>query len=201
MGPLLEFHPVFADRVNISIANVVDRGHIILRTWERGAGITQACGSAACAAAVCAVRKDLTDRKVTVTVPGGCLMDIEDETGDENLKVLTFGCRLNAYESEVMLRKAREAGLQELDGGSILVNTCAVTGTAVKSAQAAIRRARRENPDARIIVSGCAAQTEAQTFGDMGEVDLVIGNEEKLHAQSYRSLPDFGVNDTEKVAG
>ncbi len=73
MGPLLEFHPVFADRVNISIANVVDRGNIILRTWERGAGITQACGSAACAAAVCAVRKDLTDRKVTVTVPGGDL--------------------------------------------------------------------------------------------------------------------------------
>lgn len=126
-------------------------------------------------------------------------MDFEDETGDENLKVLTFGCRLNAYESEVMLRKAREAGLQELDGGSILINTCAVTGTAVKSAQAAIRRARRENPDARIIVSGCAAQTEAQTFGDMGEVDLVIGNEEKLHARSYRALPDFGVNDTEKV--
>ena len=126
-------------------------------------------------------------------------MDFEDETGDENLKVLTFGCRLNAYESEVMLRKAREAGLEELDGGSILVNTCAVTGTAIKSAQAAIRRARRENPDARIIVSGCAAQTEAETFGQMGEVDLVIGNEEKLHARSYRALPDFGVNDTEKV--
>jgi len=122
-------------------------------------------------------------------------MDFEDETGDENLKVLTFGCRLNAYESEVMLRKASEAGLQDLDGGSILINTCAVTGTAVKSAQAAIRRARRENPQARIIVSGCAAQTQAQTFGDMGEVDLVIGNEEKLHAQSYRALPDFGVNE------
>ena len=73
MGPLLEYHPVFADRVNISIANVIDRGHIILRTWERGAGITQACGSGACAAAVCAARKDLTDRKVTVTVPGGDL--------------------------------------------------------------------------------------------------------------------------------
>jgi len=126
-------------------------------------------------------------------------MDLEEETGDDRLKVLTFGCRLNAYESEVMLRKAREAGLGELDGGSILVNTCAVTGTAVKTAQAAIRRARRENPDARIIVSGCAAQTQAQTFGAMGEVDLVIGNEEKLHAQSYRALPDFGVNDTEKV--
>lgn len=73
IGSLLEFHPVFASRANISLANVKSRDHIILRTWERGAGITQACGSAACAAAVCAVRKDLTDRKVTVTVPGGDL--------------------------------------------------------------------------------------------------------------------------------
>ena len=72
-GPLLENHPVFPDRANISIANVPSRDHIILRTWERGAGITQACGSGACAAAVCAMRKDLTDRKVTVTVPGGDL--------------------------------------------------------------------------------------------------------------------------------
>jgi len=73
IGSLLEFHPVFADRVNISLANVKSRDHIVLRTWERGAGITQACGSAACATAVCATRKDLTDRKVTVTVPGGDL--------------------------------------------------------------------------------------------------------------------------------
>ena len=73
LGSLLEFHPVFADRVNISLANVKSRDHIILRTWERGAGLTQACGSAACAAAVCAIRKDLTERKVTVTVPGGDL--------------------------------------------------------------------------------------------------------------------------------
>lgn len=126
-------------------------------------------------------------------------MDFEDETGDQQLKVLTFGCRLNAYESEVMLREARKAGLSELSDGAILVNTCAVTGEAVRQAKQAIRRARRENPDARIIVSGCAAQTEAGTFAAMGEVDLVIGNEEKLHAQSYRALPDFGVNDTEKV--
>ena len=116
-----------------------------------------------------------------------------------SLEVLTFGCRLNAYESEVMLNKAREAGLDELSGGAILVNTCAVTGEAVRQAKQAIRKARRENPNARIIVSGCAAQTEAETFGAMGEVDLVIGNEDKLQANAYRALPDFGVNDSEKI--
>ena len=126
-------------------------------------------------------------------------MSSEEMTGDSNLKVLTFGCRLNAYESEVMLRKAREAGLASLEDGAVVVNTCAVTGEAVRQAKQAIRRARRENPNTRIIVSGCAAQTEAQSFGEMDEVDLVIGNEEKLHASSYRALPDFGVNDTEKV--
>ncbi len=72
-GSLLEYHPLFPERCNISIANVVARDHIILRTWERGAGLTEACGSAACAALVCAVRKDLTDRKATVTLPGGNL--------------------------------------------------------------------------------------------------------------------------------
>ena len=86
IGSLLEFHPVFADRVNISLANVKSRDHIILRTWERGAGITQACGSAACAAAVCAVRKDLTDRKVTVTVPGG---DLHIEWNDRDRMMMT----------------------------------------------------------------------------------------------------------------
>ena len=126
-------------------------------------------------------------------------MDIEEEAGDDQLKVLTFGCRLNAFESEVMLGKAKEAGLHNLASGAVLVNTCAVTAEAVRQAKQAIRRARRENPDARIIVSGCAAQTDAPSFGAMNEVDLVLGNEEKLNAQSYRALPDFGVNDTEKV--
>ena len=126
-------------------------------------------------------------------------MDLEDESSNGKLKVLTFGCRLNAYESEVMLDQAKKAGLDELDDGAVLVNTCAVTGEAVRQAKQAIRRARRENPDARIIVSGCAAQTEAATFGAMDEVDLVIGNEDKLHPQSYRALPDFGVNNSEKV--
>ena len=73
-GPMLEYHPLFPERANISIANVTARDRIILRTWERGAGLTRACGSAACAALVCAVRKDLTDRRAVVTVPGGDLI-------------------------------------------------------------------------------------------------------------------------------
>ncbi len=73
-GPMLENHPIFPERANISLAHVTARDAITLRTWERGAGLTRACGSAACASAVCAARKDLTDRKVTVTVPGGPLL-------------------------------------------------------------------------------------------------------------------------------
>jgi threonylcarbamoyladenosine tRNA methylthiotransferase MtaB len=113
--------------------------------------------------------------------------------------IVTFGCRLNTYESEVMRRETETAGLGELEGGAIVFNTCAVTGEAVRQARQAIRKARRENPDARIIVTGCAAQTEPGSFGDMDEVDLVIGNDDKLKAQSYRALPEFGVNQFEKV--
>ena len=72
-GPLLENHPIFPERANITIAQVVARDHIIMRTWERGAGLTLACGSAACATLACAARKELTDRKATITVPGGDL--------------------------------------------------------------------------------------------------------------------------------
>lgn len=125
------------------------------------------------------------------------MADPSDKKND--LNVLTFGCRLNAFESEVMARKAKEAGLEALDGGAVLVNTCAVTGEAVRQAKQAIRKARRENPEVKIIVSGCAAQTEAGTFGAMEEVDLVIGNDDKLRAESYRALPEFGVNSSEKV--
>jgi hypothetical protein len=113
--------------------------------------------------------------------------------------IVTFGCRLNTYESEVMRRETETAGLGELEGGAIVFNTCAVTGEAVRQARQAIRKARRENPQARIIVTGCAAQTEPASFGGMEEVDLVIGNDDKLKAQSYRALPEFGVNDFEKV--
>jgi diaminopimelate epimerase len=73
IGPMLEHHPIFPDRANISLAKVAARDHLIVRTWERGAGLTRACGSAACAAAVCGARTKRTDRKVTVTLPGGDL--------------------------------------------------------------------------------------------------------------------------------
>ncbi|MEM7461812.1 MAG: tRNA (N(6)-L-threonylcarbamoyladenosine(37)-C(2))-methylthiotransferase MtaB [Pseudomonadota bacterium] len=123
----------------------------------------------------------------------------DDHNTRSDIEVLTFGCRLNAYESEIMKDQAKAAGLASLEDGTILVNTCAVTAEAVRQARQAIRKARRQNPDARIIVSGCAAQTEPATFGDMPEVDLVIGNHDKLKASAYRALPDFGVNSTEKV--
>lgn len=111
------------------------------------------------------------------------------------VEVITFGCRLNTYESEVMRTEAEKAGLNN----AILVNTCAVTGEAVRQARQAIRRARRDNPHARIIVTGCAAQTEKEAFAGMAEVDAVLGNEEKLKSASYRSLPDFGVSAEEKL--
>jgi threonylcarbamoyladenosine tRNA methylthiotransferase MtaB len=94
-----------------------------------------------------------------------------------------------------MRAEAEKAGLSN----AVLVNTCAVTGEAVRQARQAIRRARRDNPHARIIVTGCAAQTEANTFAEMAEVDVVLGNEEKLSSASYRSLPDFGVSAEEKL--
>ncbi len=113
----------------------------------------------------------------------------------KNLDIITMGCRLNTLDSEVMLRAAEEAGLEN----TLLVNTCAVTGEAVRQARQAIRRAKRENPDRRVLVTGCAAQTEAETFANMEEVDAVLGNEEKLKASSYTRLPDFGVSAEEKI--
>jgi threonylcarbamoyladenosine tRNA methylthiotransferase MtaB len=110
------------------------------------------------------------------------------------IETLTFGCRLNAYESEVMKGEAEKAGLADV----LLVNTCAVTAEAVRQAKQAIRKARREFPDRRIIVTGCAAQTEARSFGDMAEVDLVIGNADKLKAESYAPIA-FGVPLNDKV--
>ncbi|KQQ70524.1 2-methylthioadenine synthase [Rhizobium sp. Leaf321] len=111
------------------------------------------------------------------------------------VEVITFGCRLNTYESEVMRAEAEKAGLNN----AVLVNTCAVTSEAVRQARQTIRRVRRDNPHARIVVTGCAAQTEKQTFAEMPEVDMVLGNEEKLKSQSYRALPDFGVSSEEKL--
>ncbi len=92
------------------------------------------------------------------------------------LEVITMGCRLNAYESEVMRTRARAAGLTE----GIIVNTCAVTGEAERQARQAIRRARRHNPEATIIATGCAAQLDPAGYAAMPEVDRVVGNREKL---------------------
>ncbi|WP_375642803.1 MULTISPECIES: tRNA (N(6)-L-threonylcarbamoyladenosine(37)-C(2))-methylthiotransferase MtaB [unclassified Bartonella] len=115
------------------------------------------------------------------------------------IEIVTFGCRLNSYESEIIRKESTSSGLDQLKDGAIIFNTCAVTAEAVRQAKQAIRKARRENPHARIIVTGCAAQTEAQNFASMTEVDIVLGNEDKLHAHSYRQLPDFGINHSEKV--
>lgn len=102
------------------------------------------------------------------------------ETKD-SIKAVTFGCRLNTYESEVMKDHARKAGIDN----AVIVNTCAVTGEAERKSRQAVRRARRENPDARIIVTGCAVQVNPDSFAAMPEVDQVIGNDLKLKAESW----------------
>lgn len=109
----------------------------------------------------------------------------------------TFGCRLNAYETEAMKELSAEAGLD----GAVVVNTCAVTAEAVRQSKQRIRKLRREHPDAKLIVTGCAAQTEPQTYADMTEVDLVMGNIEKMQSDTWNTLangPDF-IGESEKV--
>ena len=113
---------------------------------------------------------------------------------------LTLGCRLNAYESEVMRGHAEAAGLTD----AVIVNTCAVTSEAVRQARQAIRRARRERPDASIIVTGCAAQIDPTSFAEMPEVTRVIGNAEKMKAETFIGLdiaetPRVQVNDIMSV--
>ncbi|MDR9395480.1 tRNA (N(6)-L-threonylcarbamoyladenosine(37)-C(2))-methylthiotransferase MtaB [Roseovarius sp. SYSU LYC5161] len=107
----------------------------------------------------------------------------------------TLGCRLNAYETEAMRELSAEAGLDN----AVVVNTCAVTSEAVRKARQEIRRLRRENPDARVIVTGCAAQTEPGTFSAMAEVDAVIGNTEKMQADTWAGLAGDFIGETEKV--
>src|SRR5438876_8180745 len=105
-------------------------------------------------------------------------------------EIITFGCRLNAFESEVIRRAEATAGLTE----AVIVNTCAVTAEAERQARQAIRRARRRRPGARIIVTGCAAEIAPERYAALPEVDRVLGNQAKLRAQSY--LPD-GVPEAE----
>ncbi|MEM8838956.1 MAG: tRNA (N(6)-L-threonylcarbamoyladenosine(37)-C(2))-methylthiotransferase MtaB [Pseudomonadota bacterium] len=133
--------------------------------------------------------------KSAVTETAGAAPHIHPTDTDAPVDVVTFGCRLNTLDSEVMVRAAERAGLSN----SLLVNTCAVTGEAVRQARQTIRRAKREQPDRRIVVTGCAAQIEPEAFAEMDEVDAVIGNEEKFETETYRALPDFGVSHEEKI--
>src|SRR4051812_13979939 len=119
-----------------------------------------------------------------------------------SVDVLTFGCRLNAFESEVIAREAERAGLSD----TVVINSCAVTNEAVAQARQSIRRLKRERPDVHIVVTGCAAQTQADMFAAMPEVDRVIGNEDKLQPAAWRATaqalaaPRFGIEASEKIA-
>ena len=196
---------MFPDRANISFAEVRDRTNILLRVWERGAGATLACGSAACATLVAAVRRGLTERRATLALPGGEL-GIEWRADDhvlmtgpgrtrgtrhayargfcvsrEAVEVLTFGCRLNIVESDAMRAEALAAGHDDL----VIVNTCAVTAEATRQARQAIRRARRARPKSRIVVTGCAAEIDGPGFAAMPEVDALVGNARKTAPESW----------------
>ena len=112
-------------------------------------------------------------------------------------KFTTQGCRLNAYETEAMKELAEAAGLDNI----VVVNTCAVTAEAVRKSKQEIRKLRRENPDAQVVVTGCAAQIEPATFSAMDEVDLVVGNTEKMQSNTWKNIAKGGdfIGKTEKV--
>ena len=189
---------------------MIDRETIRMRVWERGGMVTLACGSGACAAAVVTARRGLTGRRVTVRLDGGELgIDWRDDgvwmTGPTALVFegrlaadflgavgvtapvfATLGCRLNAYETEAMKGLAEAAGVRD----AVVVNSCAVTAEAVRQARQQIRRLRRDNPGARVVVTGCAAQTDPAGFAAMPEVDLVLGNAEKLRPEAWARLAD-----------
>src|SRR5246127_4014898 len=100
-----------------------------------------------------------------------------------SIDVVTFGCRLNAFESELIAREADAAGLTD----TVVFNSCAVTNEAVAQARQSIRKLKRERPKARIVVTGCAAQTQSQMFAGMSEVDRVVGNADKMRADAWRA--------------
>jgi threonylcarbamoyladenosine tRNA methylthiotransferase MtaB len=120
-----------------------------------------------------------------------------------SVEIVTFGCRLNAFESEVILREAKSAGLSD----TIVINSCAVTNEAVAQARQSIRRLKRDRPELRIVVTGCAAQIESRMFADMAEVDRVVGNDDKMRTEAWRAArtaldtgPGFGIAAREKIA-
>src|ERR1700709_459020 len=120
-----------------------------------------------------------------------------------SVDVITFGCRLNAFESEAILREAAQAGLSD----TIVINSCAVTNEAVAQARQSIRQLKRERPSSRIVVTGCAAQTQPEMFAGMAEVDRVVGNDDKMRGEAWRNArvafdgtAGFGIEASEKIA-
>ena len=110
-------------------------------------------------------------------------------------KLSTLGCRLNAYETEAMRELATSSGLKD----AVIINTCAVTSEAVRKSKQEVRKLRKENPNAKVIVTGCAAQIDPNSFASMAEVDFVIGNSEKMDKETWTQFSenkDFG---TEKI--
>ncbi|MFK4720646.1 threonylcarbamoyladenosine tRNA methylthiotransferase MtaB [Bradyrhizobium niftali] len=114
-----------------------------------------------------------------------------------SVEIVTFGCRLNAFEAEVIRREAEGAGLSD----TIVINSCAVTNEAVAQARQSIRKLKRERPEARIVVTGCAAQTQSRMFADMAEVDRVVGNDDKMRSDAWRDTrAAFDIGASEKIA-
>jgi threonylcarbamoyladenosine tRNA methylthiotransferase MtaB len=131
---------------------------------------------------------DLMPARLPANVPSPLVGEGQGEDPAPDVRVVTLGCRLNAFESEVMRRHATAAGLSD----TVIVNTCAVTGEAVRQAMQTIRRLRRESPGARIVVTGCAVQTEPDRFAAMTEIDLIVGNAEKMREETFRGLSIAG---------
>jgi threonylcarbamoyladenosine tRNA methylthiotransferase MtaB len=133
-----------------------------------------------------------------------CSRDLMNQIAPEmSVDVVTFGCRLNAFESEVIRHEAERAGLED----TIVINSCAVTNEAVAQARQSIRKLKRERPQARIVVTGCAAQTQPKMFAEMAEVDRVLGNDDKMRGEAWRSArvafdaaSAFGIAGDEKIA-
>ena len=110
-------------------------------------------------------------------------------------KLSTLGCRLNAYETEAMRELATSSGLSD----AVIINTCAVTAEAVRKSKQEVRKLRKENPSAKVIVTGCAAQIDPNSFANMAEVDLVIGNSEKMQQKTWAQLSNNETFETEKI--
>ena len=110
-------------------------------------------------------------------------------------KLSTLGCRLNAYETEAMRELVTSSGLSD----AVIINTCAVTAEAVRKSKQEVRKLRKENPSAKVIVTGCAAQIDPDSFANMAEVDLVIGNSEKMQQKTWAQLSNNETFETEKI--